>query len=205
MLKLITSGGWLMLPILGCSIVALAIIIERSLFLQQKKVVPPDLLALVLHNLKNQNLNYQVLEKTLENSALGEVLASGLAYRGAGPERMKQRMEEAGRHAMLELERFLSFLGTIAAIAPLLGLLGTVVGMIQMFSALTLETGAVNAQGLAGGISQALLTTAFGLVVAIPSLLFHRLFHHRIDEFAVCIEREALKMIDNTQKLDQLR
>lgn len=203
MFKLFMSGGWLMLPILGCSIVALAIIIERLLFLQREKVVPPHLLAMVLHNLKNQNFNHQVLEKTLETSALGEVLAKGLIYRAYGPGVMKQRMQEAGRYAVLELERFLNFLGTIATIAPLLGLLGTVIGMIQMFSALTLESGGVvNAQGLAGGISQALLTTAFGLGVAIPSLMFHRFFHHRIDEFAICIEREALKMIDGAQKLD---
>lgn len=203
MFSLFVSGGWLMLPILGCSIVALAIIIERFIALRPKKVMPEHILPMVLHNLKNQNLNYQALRQSLETSALGEILARGLLYRAQGPEVMKQKMEEAGRHLIFELESFLNSLGTIAAIAPLLGLLGTVIGMIKMFCALTLESGTVNVQGLAGGISQALLTTAFGLGVAIPSVLFHRFFHNRIDELAIGIEKEALKMIEGFQKVEQ--
>jgi len=196
MFSLFVSGGWLMLPIFGCSIVALAIIIERFIALQSKKIVPEHVLPMVLHNLKNQNVNYQALSKSLNHSILGAVLAKGLLYSEEGPEVMKQKMEEVGRHLIFELESFLNFLGSIATIAPLLGLFGTVMGMIKMFCALTLESGAVNVQGLAGGISQALLTTAFGLGVAIPSVLFHRFFHNRIDGLAIHIEKEALKLIE---------
>ncbi len=195
MLELIQAGGWVMLAIILCSIVALGIIIERFWSLRASRVAPRHLLAQVWNWVKNNQLNKDNLKSLKESSPLGEILAMGLVNHHYGRETMKESIEETGRKVVIELEKFLNTLGTVAHIAPLLGLLGTVLGMIKVFTVITMQ-GVGNAGALAGGISEALLTTAAGLSVAIPALIFHRYFERRIEEFVIGMEQEALKMVE---------
>lgn len=184
-----------MVPILLCSIVAFAIIAERFWSLQKKKVVPPNLVADVWSSFRDQSFDQEALQQLKRGSALGRVLAAGLVNLQHDREVMKEAIEETGRHVVHELERFLNTLGTIASITPLLGLLGTVIGMIKVFNTIT-TSGVGNASLLAGGISEALITTASGLVVAIPSLMFYRYFRGLLDEYVVRMEEEALKLVE---------
>jgi len=193
--EIIKSGGWMMLPIILSSILAMGIIIERFWSLQKKKVLPPDLVRQVWKLSREQKLDDMALQRLKSSSPLGFVLAAGLANRNHGRDVMKECIEESGRQVAHELERFLNTLGTIAAVGPLLGLLGTVFGMIDIFSSL-MAHGAGDPTVLAGGISVALITTAAGLTVAIPSLIFHRHFERLVDEFIVSMEAEALKLVD---------
>ena len=195
MLEIVQSGGWLMVPILLCSVIAAAISGERLWSLQRKRVLPENLLPQTWTQLKNNDLDTQKLRDLRNGSALGNVFAAGIANARRGRDIMKQAMEEAASQVSHELERYLTALGIIASIAPLLGLLGTVVGMIKVFTEL-MSQGAGNANLLAGGISQALITTAAGLSVAIPALMFHRFFLRRVDELVVSIEQEAGKLAD---------
>ncbi|MDD5275282.1 MAG: MotA/TolQ/ExbB proton channel family protein [Methylovulum sp.] len=195
MFEIIKSGGWLMWPLIICSIIATAIIIERFWSLQKKKVLPPDLVRQVWRLAREQDLDDVTLQRLKSSSSLGFILSAGLANNHHGRDVMKECIEEAGRQVVHKLERFLNALGTIASIAPLLGLLGTVVGMIQAFSSIV-SHGVGDPSVLAGGISVALLTTAAGLTVAIPSLIFHRYFERLVDEYVVAMEAEALKLID---------
>lgn len=195
MLELIQAGGWVMLAIILCSIVAMGIIIERFWALRQSRVAPRHLLAQVWNWVKNNQLNRTNLKSLKESSPLGEILAMGLINHHYGRETMKESIEETGRKVVIEMEKFLNTLGTVAHIAPLLGLLGTVLGMIKVFTVITME-GVGNAGALAEGISEALLTTAAGLSVAIPALIFHRYFERRIEEFVIGMEQEALKMVE---------
>ncbi len=195
MLEIVQSGGWLMVPILLCSVIAAAISGERLWSLQRKRVLPDNLLPQTWTMLKNNDMDSQKLRELRSGSALGSVLATGIANARRGRDVMKQAMEEASSQVSHELERYLTALGIIASIAPLLGLLGTVVGMIKVFTELMSE-GAGNANLLAGGISQALITTAAGLSIAIPALMFHRFFLRRVDELVVSIEQEAGKLAD---------
>lgn len=183
------------MPLILCSIAALAIIIERFWTLQKKKVLPPELVPQVWRLAREKKLDDNSLHRLKTSSYLGFVLAAGLANSHYGRDVMKECIEEAGRQVVHKLERFLNTLGTIASIAPLLGLLGTVVGMIQAFSAIVAQ-GIGDPAVLAGGISVALITTAGGLTVAIPSLIFHRYFERLVDEFVVDMEAEALKLVD---------
>lgn len=199
MWELVQSGGWLMLPILVCSILASGIIIERFWSLQRKRVHPENLLAAILKLIENESLTQKNIEEIASGSPLGLILATGLENRKFPRERMKESIEEVGSHVAHELERYMNMLGTIAVITPLLGLLGTVIGMIKVFTAITV-VGVGDPGQLAGGISEALLTTAAGLCVAIPSLIFHRYLKRRIDELVVSMEREALKLLDLMQK-----
>lgn len=195
MFELIKNGGWLMLPIIFCSIVAMAIVVERFLSLRREKILPASLLPKVWKLLKKDTLDDSTLRQIKMNSPLGSILAAGLSNRHQGREIMKTSIEETGRQVIHKMERFLNTLGTIASITPLLGLLGTVVGMIKVFSAIMIH--GVNDPGiLAGGISEALLTTAAGLTVAIPSLIFHRYFERLVDEYVLNMEEEVLKLID---------
>jgi len=194
-LELIQAGGWVMLAIILCSIVAMGIIIERFWALRQSRVAPRHLLAQVWNWVKNNQLNRTNLKSLKESSPLGEILAMGLINHHYGRETMKESIEETGRKVVIEMEKFLNTLGTVAHIAPLLGLLGTVLGMIKVFTVITME-GVGNAGALAEGISEALLTTAAGLSVAIPALIFHRYFERRIEEFVIGMEQEALKMVE---------
>jgi len=193
--EIIKSGGWMMLPIILCSIAAMAIIAERFWSLQKKKILPPELVAQVWKLSRESKLDDVTLRRLKTSSPLGCVLSAGLANRKHGREVMKECIEEAGRQVVHDLDRFLNTLGTIASIAPLLGLLGTVLGMIQVFSAIV-TYGVGNPGVLAGGISVALITTAAGLIVAIPSLAFHRYFERLVDEYVVNMEEEALKLVE---------
>ncbi len=184
-----------MIPIIACSAIALAIIVERFWALRKQQIIPRHLVAQVWHWEKNHQLDDEKVTAMRKESPLGRVLAAGIVNRKNEREIMKESIEETGRHVVHEMERFLNTLGTIAAITPLLGLLGTVIGMIQVFTDLTTH-GAGDVNSLAGGISQALITTAAGLLVAIPSLMFYRYFRGRIDELVIIMEQEAIKLIE---------
>jgi biopolymer transport protein ExbB len=193
--ELITAGGWLMLPIMLCSVVALAIIGERFWVLKQEKVLPDNLVAQVWQLHQQRELNAERIKRLRDGSPLGRILAAGLINMHHEREVMKEAIEETGRQVVQELERFLNTLGTIASITPLLGLLGTVIGMIKVFTAIT-SLGVGNPTVLAGGISEALITTAAGLSVAIPSLMFYRYFRGKVDALVLKMEEEALKMVE---------
>lgn len=195
MYELIEAGGWLMIPILLCSIVALAIIVERFWSLQQKKIAPGNLVSQVWQWYKADHLDQEHIDALSSSSPLGRVLAAGLVNRHHPREIMKETIEDTGRQVVHQLERYLNTLGTIASITPLLGLLGTVIGMIKVFTAITVH-GVGNPTILAGGISEALITTAAGLSVAIPSLIFFRYFRGKVDALVLKMEEEALKVVD---------
>ncbi|MBL7002780.1 MAG: MotA/TolQ/ExbB proton channel family protein [Gammaproteobacteria bacterium] len=195
MWELVQAGGWLMIPIILCSIVSFAIIAERLWTLQRKKVVPEKLVHGIWTLLKNGALTENHIIEVEKGSPLGQILASGLINRQLPRAKIKESIEESGRFVAHELERFMNTLGTISTITPLLGLLGTVIGMIKVFTVIT-TTGVGDPGQLAGGISEALITTAAGLTVAIPSLIFHRYLKRKIDELIVDMEREAVKFID---------
>ena len=185
----------MMLPIILCSIGAMGIVAERFWSLQRKKILPPELVPQVWKLHREKKLDDVTLRRLKASSPLGCILASGLANSHHGRKFMKECIEETGRKVAHDLERYLNTLGTIAAVGPLLGLLGTVFGMIDIFSSL-MQHGAGDPSVLAGGISVALITTAAGLTVAIPSLIFHRYFERLVDEYVVSMEEEALKLID---------
>jgi biopolymer transport protein ExbB len=192
---MVQAGGWLMVPILLCSVIAAAICVERIWTLQVTRVAPRNLLAQVWALVKKSEIDPQKLRDIRSESPLGQIFAAGISNARHGREIMKESMEEAADAVMHELERYLTPLGTIASISPLLGLLGTVVGMIKVFTVLMLE-GAGNANVLAGGISQALITTAAGLGIAIPTLMFHRYFVRRVDDLVVTMEQEGSKLVE---------
>lgn len=198
MWELVKAGGIMMLPIILCSVVALAIIAERLWTLRASRIAPPDLLGEVWQMIRNGQLDTQGLHRIRHSSPLGEILSAGLVHATQGRELMKEAIEEAAARVVHELERYLNALGTIAGIAPLLGLLGTVLGMIDIFGAF-MSSGMANAALLAGGISKALLTTAAGLFVAIPALFFHRFLCRRVDELVVGMEQEAIKLVEVVQ------
>lgn len=198
MWELVKAGGWLMLPIIMCSVVAAAIIAERLWTLRAAKISPPYLLGQVWKWVQAKQLDSKKIKEIRSNSPLGQILAAGLANARYGREQMKEAIQETGAKVVSELERFLTALGTIASIAPLLGLLGTVLGMIEIFSAYT-SSGMANGGQLASGIGQALITTAAGLFVAIPAVFFHRYLVRRVDELVVHMEQEAIKLVDVMQ------
>lgn len=198
MLDLVKAGGWLMAPIILCSIAAMAIIAERLWSLQRKRIAPEDLAAEVRQWVEEETLAEERIQALRRESPLGRILAAALAGRGLDRQFMKEGVEDVGRHVVHELGRYLDTLGTIAAITPLLGLLGTVIGMIKVFAVITAQ-GIGEPGVLAGGISEALVTTAAGLAVAIPSLLFYRFFRGRVDALVVAMEQEALDMVASLQ------
>ncbi len=196
MLELVKSGGWLMIPIIICSVIAMAIIIERFWSLQEKKIIPhQQMVAQIWKWAQDNNLTGERIKELRDSSPLGRILASGLMNANQTREVMKESIVDTGRHVTHELERYLSMLGTISVITPLLGLLGTVVGMIKVFSVIT-DVGVGNPGELAEGISQALITTAAGISVAIPSVIFHRFFRRKVDNLVVSMEQESLKLVD---------
>ena len=201
MFELVQAGGWLMVPIILCSIIAAAICVERFWTLRSNQVAPKNLLAQVWSWIKNNEMDQRRLRELRSHSPLGQILAAGISNHRRGRELMKESIEEVASHVVHELERYLNTLGTVAAISPLLGLLGTVIGMIKVFSSIQLE-GTGNAAVLAGGISEALITTAAGLTIAIPSLFFYRYFQRKVDELVISMEQEALKLVEvlNTEK-----
>ena len=181
--------------LLICSVLALTISIERWIALNPATIAPPHLLASVWRQLKAGQLDAQRLKQLRQDSALGVILAAGLAIRWQGRDVMRESIQEAAGHVIHDLEKYLNTLGTVAAVAPLLGLLGTVVGMIRVFTEITIQ-GTGNANALAGGISEALITTATGLAVAIPALVMHRYFTGKIDAIVVGLEQETIKLVD---------
>ncbi|MGB0205842.1 MAG: MotA/TolQ/ExbB proton channel family protein [Neptuniibacter sp.] len=195
MLELLQSGGWLMIPIIACSVIALAICLERLWTLRPSRISPPGLLAEVWIHIKERTITTDKLRELKQGSPLGQILVAGLNNASHGREIMKESIQEAAGQVVHELERFLNPLGTIAAVTPLLGLLGTVIGMIKVFTEIMIQ-GTGNANVLAGGISEALITTAAGLTVAIPALIFHRFFQRRIDSLVVTMEQETVKLIE---------
>jgi len=193
--ELVQAGGWLMGPIILCSVIAMAIIIERLWAYRGRKVIPSNLVAQIWQLHQKGQITAAHIATVRDSSPLGRILAAGLVNRDHPREMMKEAIEEEGRQVVHELERYLNTLGTIAAITPLLGLLGTVIGMIKVFTAIT-SAGVGNPAVLAGGISEALITTAAGLSVAIPSLIFHRYLSGRVDKLVVGMEEQALKMVE---------
>lgn len=194
MLEILMAGGWMMVPIVLCSIVSLAIVIERFWTLRPSAVVPKGVGEQVEAWAAADELDLEHLNRLRAESALGKVLAAALANRHRSRDVIKEAVEDTGRHVVHELERFLNTLGTIAGVTPLLGLLGTVIGMIRVFSAIMVH-GVGNANELAGGISEALITTAAGLTVAIPSYFFFRYFKGRVEEYVVSMEERAISLI----------
>jgi biopolymer transport protein ExbB len=193
--ELIKNGGWMMIPIILCSIGAMGIIVERFWSLQRKKILPPELVPHIWKLHRAGKLDEAAIRRIKLSSPLGAILAAGLINSRHGREVMKFSIEEAGHQVVHELETYLNALGTIASISPLLGLLGTVIGMIKVFSAIMIH-GVGDPGILAGGISEALITTAAGLTVAIPSLVFYRYFERLVDEYVVGMEEEAIRLID---------
>jgi len=193
--ELVQAGGWLMWPIILCSVIAMAIIAERLWAYQAKKVIPANLVAQIWQLNQKGQITAAHIATVRGSSPLGRILAAGLTNRDHPKIVMKEAIEEEGRQVVHELERYLNTLGTIAAITPLLGLLGTVIGMIKVFTAIT-SAGVGNPAVLAGGISEALITTAAGLSVAIPALAFHRYLSGRVDKLVIGMEEQALKMVE---------
>ena len=195
MLDIVKAGGWGMLPILVCSAIALAIILERFWSLRRSTVMPPGLGDEVRKWAQSRTLDARHLQTLADNSPLGELLASALAVRHRPRDEIKERLEDAGRHVTHRMERFLNSLGTIALIAPLLGLLGTVIGLIRMFLAV-MASGVGDPMKMAGGIGEALICTASGLIVAIPAYVLHRYFRGRVLDYCVDMERQASALLD---------
>lgn len=195
MLEIILAGGWLMAPILLCSTLSVAIIIERFWTLRKSKVTPEGLGAMVEDWAERHELDERHLEQIRVESPLGRIYAAALINRKRPRDMIKEAVEDTGRHVVHDLERFLNTLGTIAGISPLLGLLGTVIGMIKVFSAIMIS-GVGDANVLAGGISEALITTAAGLTVAIPSYFFYRFFRGMVSEYVISMEEKAITLID---------
>ena len=199
MWEIVRAGGPLMWPIILCSVIALGIVVERIWTLQPSRVMPPGLLPKIWQLVEGGQVTDKVIAALEQNSPLGRVLAAGLANRHRPRALMMERLEDTGRHVVHELERFLNTLGTIAGVSPLLGLLGTVTGIINAFNAITSQ-GVGDPRVLSGGIGEALITTAAGLIVAIPALVAHRYLRGKVDSLVIDMEKEAMKLV---QALDQ--
>jgi biopolymer transport protein ExbB len=196
-LAIVEAAGWPIWTLILASVLSVAIIIERFVSLRTSEILPPSLLDKTLQAYHQQNADPEMLRLLAQSSPLGRVFAAGLRNAKQSREVMKESVEEAGRAAAHELERFLPALGTIASVAPLLGLLGTVIGMVEIFGSQT--TSGSNPAVLAHGISTALYNTAFGLIVAIPSLIFYRFFRSRVDNLIVDMEQETVKLVEILQ------
>jgi biopolymer transport protein ExbB len=198
MLEIIKAGGWLMVPIIGCSVVAFAIVLERLWALQRRRVLPDDLTRQVWEWVSRNELNHAHIQSLQQGSPLGRILAAGLVNRNRDRQIMKEGIEDTGRHVVHELERYLNLLATIAYVSPLLGLLGTVTGMVNIFAGLSISAGssAGDPALLAGGISKALITTVGGLSVAIPALIAYRYLRDRVDGLVIDMEKEAITLVE---------
>jgi biopolymer transport protein ExbB len=195
MWEIVQAGGTLMWPIMLCSVVSAAIILERLWTLQDRRVLPPDLMQKVWKLVETHQINDKVIAALEQNSPLGRLLAAGLLNRHRPREVLMERLEDTGRHTVHELERFLNTLGTIAGVSPLLGLLGTVTGIIKAFNAIN-AGGAGDPRMLSGGIAEALVATAAGLCVAIPSLIAYRYLRGRVERIVIEMEKNALRLVD---------
>jgi len=194
MFETVKAGGPVMVPIILCSIVALAIVIERLWTLREQRVVPQELTDKVWQWVENRTLSDKQIRALEQHSPLGRILAVGISNRHRDRAVMIEAIEDAGRHVTHDLERYLGMLGTIAAVSPLLGLLGTVVGMIRTFRAITVA-GVGDPTAMAGGIAEALITTAAGLIIAVPALMAYRYLRGRVDSLVIRMEKESLKLV----------
>jgi len=192
--SIIQAAGWPIWFLLIASVIALALIIERVMYLRRDRILPPTLLTEVVQVYHSEQISEEIIDKLAQNSPLGCVLAAGLRHVDAPREVMKESIEEAGRGVAHQLERFLTTIGTIATLAPLMGLFGTVVGMIEIFGAQ--NTAGSNPVQLAHGISVALYNTGFGLLIAMPALVFYRHFRALVDSFIIDMEQQAVKFVD---------
>lgn len=195
MFEIVKAGGWLMPALILCSVVAVAIIAERVLALRHSRVIPEGMSAKVWQWIEQGELDDRHVRVLRDSSPLGAILSAGLEHRNRDRDTIRERIEDAGRHVVHDLSRFLTTLGTIAAITPLIGLLGTVVGMMKVFHDIV-EFGVGDPGALAGGISQALITTAAGLLIAIPSLIAYRYLRGRIDALVIEMEKDATRLVD---------
>lgn len=196
MYALIQAAGWPIWPIIFASVVAVGIIIERVLALRQSVVAPRDLLSKVVEEYRKSGVNAEMLVRLHKSSPLGRIFAAGLKNVKSTRDVMKESIEEAGRSVVHDLDRYLTTLGTIASMSPLLGLFGTVIGMIEIFGSNSPTGGAGNPAQLAHGISVALYNTALGILVAIPSMIFYRHFRAKVDTLVVEMELQALKLVE---------
>jgi len=193
-IALIEAAGWPIWPLIIASIISLAIIFERAYTLRRNQIIPPDLLEQTLAGLRREGATATKLRALADGSPLGRILAAGIRNSNSSREIMKESLEESGRAVAHDLDRYLCTLGTIASIAPLLGLLGTVIGMVEIFGSQAPTGG--NPAVLAHGISEALYNTAFGLMVAIPSMIFYRFFRGKVDALLVEMEQQALTLVE---------
>ncbi|MBL8526108.1 MAG: MotA/TolQ/ExbB proton channel family protein [Burkholderiales bacterium] len=196
MIDIIQAAGWPIWPIILCSIIALGIIGERAWSLRQSVVAPKDLLSKVVQEFQQNGVTPDMLTRLAGDSPLGRIFAAGLRNVKSSREVMKESIEESGRGVSSELDRFLTTLGTISTMAPLLGLLGTIIGMIEIFGAQTGGSGIANPQQLAHGISVALYNAAFGIIVAVPALIFYRFYRAKVDALVVEMEQQAIKLVE---------
>ncbi len=194
MFEIVKAGGIMMGPLILASIIAAAIFLERLWTLQEKRVLPTELTDKVWRWVEQRQIQDKHIFALQQNSPLGKILAAGLANRHRDRSIIKESIEDTGRHVVHELDRFIGTLGTIASLSPLMGLLGTVLGMIRTFNAITTE-GIGNPAALAGGIAEALITTAAGLTVAIPALIGYRFLRSKVERLVVQMEKEAIKLV----------
>jgi len=194
-LELIEAGGWVMLPIIACSVVATAVVLERSWALRWRRIMPDNLVSSIWQLHRTGQLTPTRIQEIRDGSPLGRMLAAGILNRFHSREVMKDAIGDVGRQVVAGLERHLNTLGTIASVSPLLGLLGTVLGMIDIFAVIT-ESGVGQGGRLAGGIAKALITTAAGLMVAIPALICHRFFNNKVNKLAIAMEEQALRLVE---------
>ena len=194
MFAILQAAGWPIYLLLLASVIAVALIIERGVALRRSKIVPAGLLASVVTEFRQQGVSEDMLKRLNAHSYLGRVFAAGMRNVKNSREIMKESIEEAGRSCAHDLERFLNSLGTIASISPLMGLFGTIVGMIEIFGSTT--AAGTNPQQLAHGISVALYNTGFGLIIAIPSMIFYRHFRALVDSMLVEMELQAVKLVE---------
>ena len=196
MIDYLTAGGWFMLPLLICSVLLISIVIERVWFLQKRLVSPEGLLKTFINHSKDQSITIQQQDSYVESSSLGELLVTAYRFKDKPRNIVEDKVVEASSNVRMKLERNLNMLGIIASISPLLGLLGTVVGMITVFANINLVDGSSNSDLLASGISEALITTAFGLLVAVPGLIFYKYFSARVNLHMLNMQNELSKFID---------
>ena len=196
MIDYLTAGGWFMLPLLICSVLLISIVIERIWFLQKRLVSPEGLLRTFINHSKDQSITIQQQDSYVESSSLGELLVTAYRFKDKPRNIIEDKVVEASSNVRMKLERNLNMLGIIASISPLLGLLGTVVGMITVFANINLVDGSSNSDLLASGISEALITTAFGLLVAVPGLIFYKYFSARVNLHMLNMQNELSKFVD---------
>tara|TARA_A100001015_G_C14918956_1_gene683519 strand:- start:399 stop:1004 length:606 start_codon:yes stop_codon:yes gene_type:complete len=196
MIDYLTAGGWFMLPLLICSVLLISIVIERIWFLQKRLVSPEGLLRTFINHSKDQSITIQQQDSYVESSSLGELLVTAYRFKDKSRNIVEDKVAEASSNVRMKLERNLNMLGIIASISPLLGLLGTVVGMITVFANINLVDGSSNSDLLASGISEALITTAFGLLVAVPGLIFYKYFSAQVNLHMLNMQNELSKFVD---------